>query len=128
MSSVIEPLCERCSFDASVVSFEAMPEVGEDHVKCGNCGHVFRAWGWGLQPEPDDGPALARQRDPGPSSIEVLRQTSPNTHARWTQEEEDRLARGYRMGLTLDQLAELHGRVTGGIASRLVRLGLIPPV
>jgi ribosomal protein S27AE len=38
MSSVVEPLCERCGFDATVASFTPL---GEGRLRCGQCGNEF---------------------------------------------------------------------------------------
>lgn len=51
----------------------------------------------------------------------------PNAYARWTEEEEERLRERFRAGATISQLSKDFGRVEGGIRSRLVRLGELPP-
>ena len=47
--------------------------------------------------------------------------------APWTQEEDERLAREFDDGLTTAQIALEHGRSSGAITSRLVKLGKIDP-
>lgn len=46
----------------------------------------------------------------------------PRVSAPWSDEEEVELIRGYRSGLTVEELEAKHGRGTGGINSRLVKL------
>ena len=43
----------------------------------------------------------------------------------WTQEEEERLRRGYLAGVSVAQLSAIHGRAEGAIRARLKKLGLI---
>jgi len=43
--------------------------------------------------------------------------------ARWTSEEEQRLASGFDAGRSVDELATAHGRSRAAIEARLVRLG-----
>lgn len=47
--------------------------------------------------------------------------------APWTQEEDERLVREFDDGLTAAQMALEHGRSSGAITSRLVKLGKIDP-
>jgi ATP-dependent DNA helicase PIF1 len=46
---------------------------------------------------------------------------------RWTEDEEARLAEGFKEGKSIAQLAEMLGRGYGGVSSRLAKLGLIEP-
>ncbi len=47
--------------------------------------------------------------------------------APWTQEEDERLCREFDRGMTTAQIALEHGRSSGAITSRLVKLGRIDP-
>jgi hypothetical protein len=49
----------------------------------------------------------------------------PNANKRWTEQDESRLVAGFQAGKTPSELAEMLGRKTGGIYSRLKKLGLI---
>jgi hypothetical protein len=40
-SSIVEPVCEQCTFDAAVVTIT--PTV-DDQVRCDNCGHEFEPY------------------------------------------------------------------------------------
>lgn len=44
---------------------------------------------------------------------------------KWTADEEERLIESFDLGLTIFEIAELHGRKVGGIRSRLKKLGRI---
>lgn len=48
-----------------------------------------------------------------------------NANAAWPSEEEELLSERYNSGMSVKQIAELHGRSIGAIRSRLKRLGLI---
>lgn len=41
----------------------------------------------------------------------------------WTQEEEQQLIAAFENGKSINEIANIHGRTTGGITSRLVKLG-----
>jgi ATP-dependent DNA helicase PIF1 len=70
-------------------------------------------------PEPlEVGPAAAVQS-------EEIGPIHPNANKRWTAEEEARLTAGFQAGKLPSQLAEMLGRKTGGICSRLKKLGLM---
>lgn len=43
----------------------------------------------------------------------------------WTEEEEERLVKEFWSGSTANEMAKLHNRSKGAVASRLVRLGLV---
>lgn len=47
-----------------------------------------------------------------------------NAYERWSEDEDDALADAFLDGIDVDRLAEVHGRLPGGIRSRLVLLGL----
>jgi|SRR5688572_495402 len=47
--------------------------------------------------------------------------------ARWTGEEDARLATEFDGGTSVAEIARLHGRTTGAINSRLVKLGKVDP-
>ena len=57
MSSVMEPLCERCGTDAA----GGRQNEGDDgRVRCGSCGHEFRPYG-AVQREPSPPNSARRQ-------------------------------------------------------------------
>jgi len=47
--------------------------------------------------------------------------------APWTTEEDERLCKEFEMKMTVGQIALQHGRSSGAITSRLVKLGRIDP-
>jgi DNA-binding NarL/FixJ family response regulator len=47
--------------------------------------------------------------------------------AAWSAEEDQQLIRAFDSGKTVQDIAQWHGRTTGSIRSRLVRLGKITP-
>ena len=58
-------------------------------------------------------------------SLEKIREKHPAAYAKWTTDEEECLATGYKSGKSVKMLSEMLGRKEGGIRSRLIRLGLI---
>ena len=69
---------------------------------------------------------LAPRRGPKSYSVEQKRQMYPRAYDPWTEEEEERLKEGFARGLSVEQLAQQHGRGPTAIRSRLERLGLSP--
>jgi hypothetical protein len=63
--------------------------------------------------------ALARGRKPNPNL--------PAAGLRWTADEDARLANEFDSGMSVAQIALAHGRTSGGITLRLVKLGRIDP-
>ncbi|MER5609279.1 hypothetical protein AB0F93_01040 [Micromonospora tulbaghiae] len=57
--------------------------------------------------------------------VAEVRERHPRAYERWTTEDEQRLLDRYAEGATIDQLAAEFGRNTGGIVSRLQRLGAV---
>jgi ATP-dependent DNA helicase PIF1 len=57
--------------------------------------------------------------------FEKLREAHPNAYRRWESPEEQKLKKFFEQGRTIQDLAKEFGRKTGGIRSRLVKLGLI---
>lgn len=55
------------------------------------------------------------------------RQKFASAGAAWTAEEDARLGREFDSGMTVAQMALQHGRTSGGITARLVKLGRIDP-
>lgn len=51
----------------------------------------------------------------------------PSAGAPWSQEEDARLNAEFDAGMTIAQIALQHGRTSGAITARLVRLGRIEP-
>lgn len=49
----------------------------------------------------------------------------PSSGARWTEEEDERLVEEYNSNMPITEIAEMHGRSTGSIQSRLLKLALI---
>jgi hypothetical protein len=46
--------------------------------------------------------------------------------AKWSDDEDNQLTNEFNAGLRVSNIAALHGRTSGGIISRLVKLGLVP--
>ncbi len=63
----------------------------------------------------------------GASKRRQERKTSelPAAGKAWTHEEDLLLAAGFDQGKTVHEIAREHGRTVGGIAARMVRLGII---
>jgi len=57
-------------------------------------------------------------------SVEQIRREYPKAYMKWTKEEDECLARLYRDGKTVSQLAGIFQRQPGAIRSRLHHLGL----
>ena len=53
--------------------------------------------------------------------------TFASAGAAWSKEEDEQLLREHDSGMSVAQIALKHKRTSGGIASRLVKLGRIPP-
>jgi hypothetical protein len=49
----------------------------------------------------------------------------PQIGKNWTREEEDKLVEAFKARKPIPEIATAHGRTTGGITARLVKLGLI---
>jgi hypothetical protein len=60
-------------------------------------------------------------------TAEERRQVHRQTHKRWDEEEEARLRIEFNRGLTVELIAELHGRTQLAVHTRLARLGLMEP-
>lgn len=58
-------------------------------------------------------------------SVSYIRQTFPNAYQEWSPESEAELIARFNEGKTIRELSNLFGRKTGGIESRLRKLGLI---
>ncbi|MEV1007265.1 hypothetical protein [Streptomyces sp. NPDC049881] len=71
------------------------------------------------RPEPSTPPAAARPRA---YTVEDLRKNHPNSHRRWTPQEDTRLLERAGQGADLTQLMEEFGRNEGAITARLERL------
>lgn len=83
-----------------------------------------------LAPFPED--LLPERRTPPLSppkaySVEDLRRTHPNSHKRWTAEDDELLARRCAQGASLQELITEFGRNEGAICSRLVKIGAQGP-
>ena len=59
------------------------------------------------------------------SKQEEYSEEFPNAWGAWTKSEEKRLAEAFKQGASLEELAQSHGRMVGGIKARLKKLGLI---
>ncbi|GGN43976.1 transposase-like protein [Actinoplanes campanulatus] len=75
--------------------------------------YKLHALGLGPRPGPKQPPAY---------TMDDLRQEHPNSHRRWTPEEEQRLARRAAEGATVPELMAEFGRNENGITARLARL------
>ena len=69
------------------------------------------------------GPAATT--DPQNARTRATKFTSAGTP--WSGEEDTRLGQEFDAGMTIAQIALRHGRTSGGISSRLVKLGRIDP-
>jgi hypothetical protein len=58
-------------------------------------------------------------------TVAAARQQHRAAYARWTEEEDARLAAEFAAGRTVEELAERFGRKPSAIVSRLRRLGLV---
>ena len=58
-------------------------------------------------------------------SLEDIRQKHANAYEKWTEEEQNKLIALHQEGTKVSQIAEALGRKTGGIKSRLKKLGLV---
>lgn len=58
-------------------------------------------------------------------SVDKIKQTYPFAYEKWTRKEEEQLIVEFGSGLHLSEIANLHGRKTGAIKSRLRKLNLI---
>lgn len=67
------------------------------------------------------GPAVANGAGTGASPAPP----QSGAGSRWTEEEEQRLAKGFDAGKTVAELARLHNRSIAGIEARLLKLGKI---
>lgn len=57
--------------------------------------------------------------------IAAIRRTHPRAYEKWTEEEEERLKKGFEEGLTTKELSRDLQRQQGGVEARLRRLGLL---
>lgn len=80
----------------------------------------------GSFPEPLPFPdALQSAKPSEPSSyMEKQKQLHLNAYAKWDDEEDKKLTDYYRQGLSTSEIASLMNRNTGGISSRIKKLGL----
>jgi hypothetical protein len=75
---------------------------------------------------PAIGKLISRSRTGLPTyDVARIRERHPNAYARWAPEDDERLARLFGEGLTVDLLAAEFGRNYGAIRSRLNKLGLL---
>jgi hypothetical protein len=58
-------------------------------------------------------------------SVEAIRSEYPRAYEKWDSSEEADLRANFDRGLGIQEIARLHGRQSGGIRSRLIRLGLL---
>jgi hypothetical protein len=70
--------------------------------------------------------ALRRRRVSSPTAPGQPEKRHRNQGARWTAEDDERLAARFGAGATQKELIEEFGRSRGGIVARLEHLGLIP--
>jgi len=59
-------------------------------------------------------------------SVPDIRKECPSAYEKWTKAQEQKLISEYKSGKTISELANLLGRQTGGIRSRLNKLNIIP--
>jgi predicted Holliday junction resolvase-like endonuclease len=65
-----------------------------------------------------------QRNTPPPKYITDIRKKHLRAYDPWSKEEDERLSKRYKDGLTINQLASEFQRQTGGIRSRLKKLGL----
>lgn len=74
---------------------------------------------------PDRMPALQTNSDDDKSySVDTIRQKHPKAYEKWSTEEDERLMRQSRIGLSIAELSAMFERGPGAIQSRLARLGI----
>ncbi|MEK7113617.1 MAG: AAA family ATPase, partial [Patescibacteria group bacterium] len=57
--------------------------------------------------------------------LEKIREKHQNAYKKWSTEEEEKIATAFKNGKSVKDIAKETGRQTGGIRSRLIKLGLI---
>jgi len=62
---------------------------------------------------------------PDKTVFEKIRETHPNAYRPWDTDQDAKLDKLFKENVPVKQLAEIFGRKTGGVRSRLVKLGLI---
>lgn len=88
----------------------------------------WKLWTFSLGPRPDPmQSAPARPKPPPAYTFEDLRADHPNSHQRWTEDEEQRLIARVHQGASITELVNEFGRNSGGITSRIGHLGLPQP-
>jgi hypothetical protein len=65
------------------------------------------------------------RRERWAEKLAKVRETHPQAWTKWTDDEDARLAAEFDAGLTVEEMADGHGRARGGIVSRLVKLELV---
>ena len=60
-----------------------------------------------------------------PNHLEKIRAKYKNAYRPWNKEEEGKLVQNFKSGISIKELSEIFSRQTGGIKSRLIKLGLI---
>jgi hypothetical protein len=71
--------------------------------------------------------ANGRKPASGQERMRAIREKYPQAFKRWEPDEDERLVAEFHAGRTMAELVALHGRARGGIAARLVHLGLVDP-
>ena len=97
------------------------PETGEVFPEDSplNSTHVIRALFMGAK-------ALGEHPIP-PKAKRLPIEGQEHAWQQWTKEEEDRMVAAFDQGVSIDELAATHKRKTGGIRSRLIKLGRLEP-
>jgi len=57
--------------------------------------------------------------------LEKIREKHQNAYRKWTEKEEGEIVSAFKAGKSIKNISVLTGRQTGGIRSRLIKLGLI---
>ena len=70
---------------------------------------------------------LLKTTEPPPAGRRRQATALPSAGTPWSAEEDARLCREFDAGMTTAQIALQHGRTSGAITSRLVKLGRIDP-
>ena len=78
-----------------------------------------------LRPQRPRPPVSLSQSEEKTYEVAEMRQQYPMAYAKWTDQDDSRLAAEYKQGKTIAGLAQEFQRKPGAIASRLRRLGLV---
>ncbi|MFA6524361.1 MAG: AAA family ATPase [Candidatus Paceibacterota bacterium] len=107
---------------ASVQAQKTFGEISVDELKKMHKNFVIALNGKWKENLPRQGEANSSK---APSPLEKIRAKYKNAYRPWSKEEEGKLIQNFKSGILIKELSEIFGRQTGGIKSRLIKLGLI---